>query len=154
VIFSSQGLYLNTGQHKHRINTYTHQTSMPCVGFEPTIPASEREKTVHGLDRQAAVTCINNIFCLWRYSPNLGLGLPPWNSPFHSSFLDRRQSVGPLGWVISSSQDLYLYINTEKRTHTHTKHPYPEWDSNPRSRHPTSEDSACLIPPGCCDRHQ
>jgi hypothetical protein len=47
VISSSQGLYLNTGQHKHRINTYTHQTSMPCVGFEPTIPASERAKTVH-----------------------------------------------------------------------------------------------------------
>jgi hypothetical protein len=45
VISSSQGLYVNTGQHKHRINTYTHQTFMPCVGYEPTIPASEREKT-------------------------------------------------------------------------------------------------------------
>jgi hypothetical protein len=32
VISLSQGLYLNTGQHKHRINTYTYQTSMPCVG--------------------------------------------------------------------------------------------------------------------------
>jgi hypothetical protein len=41
------GLYLNTGQHKHRINTFTHQTSVPCVGFEPTIPASERAKAVH-----------------------------------------------------------------------------------------------------------
>jgi hypothetical protein len=49
VISSSQGRYLNTGQHKHRIKTYTCQTSMPCVGFEPTIPASERAKTVHGL---------------------------------------------------------------------------------------------------------
>jgi hypothetical protein len=39
VISSSQGLYPNTGEHKHRINAYTHQTSMPCVGFEPTIPA-------------------------------------------------------------------------------------------------------------------
>jgi hypothetical protein len=56
VISSSQGLYLNTGQHKHRMNTYTHQTSMPCVGFEPTIPASERAKTVHALDRSATVT--------------------------------------------------------------------------------------------------
>jgi hypothetical protein len=53
---SSQGLYLNTGQHKHRINTYTYQTSMPCVGFKPTIPASERAKTVHSLDRSATVT--------------------------------------------------------------------------------------------------
>jgi hypothetical protein len=29
---------------------------MPCVGFEPTIQASEREKTVHALDRSATVT--------------------------------------------------------------------------------------------------
>jgi hypothetical protein len=29
---------------------------MPCVGFEPIIPASERAKTVHALDRSAAVT--------------------------------------------------------------------------------------------------
>jgi hypothetical protein len=43
MISPSQGLYLYTGQHKHRINT---QTSMPRVGFEPTIPASERAKTV------------------------------------------------------------------------------------------------------------
>jgi hypothetical protein len=26
------------------------------MGFEPTIPASERAKTVHGLDRSATVT--------------------------------------------------------------------------------------------------
>jgi hypothetical protein len=31
----SQGHYLYTGQHKHRINTYIHQTSMPLVAFEP-----------------------------------------------------------------------------------------------------------------------
>jgi hypothetical protein len=54
VISSSQGLYLNTGQHKHRIHTY--QTSMPCVWFEPTIPAFEWTKTVHALDRSATVT--------------------------------------------------------------------------------------------------
>jgi hypothetical protein len=29
---------------------------MPWVGFEPTIPASEREKVVHILDRSATVT--------------------------------------------------------------------------------------------------
>jgi hypothetical protein len=29
---------------------------MPCVGFEPTIPASERAKTVHNLDRSSIVT--------------------------------------------------------------------------------------------------
>jgi hypothetical protein len=29
---------------------------MPYVGFEPTIPASERAETVHALDRAATVT--------------------------------------------------------------------------------------------------
>jgi hypothetical protein len=56
VISPSQDLYLNTGQHKRRINAYTHQTSMFYVGFEPTIPVCERAKTVHVLDRSATVT--------------------------------------------------------------------------------------------------
>jgi hypothetical protein len=34
-------------------------------------------------------------------------------------FLDQGQSVGLLGRVISSSQGLYLYTNTERRTHIH-----------------------------------
>jgi hypothetical protein len=29
---------------------------MHCVGFEPKIPASERAKTVHALDRWATIT--------------------------------------------------------------------------------------------------
>jgi hypothetical protein len=29
---------------------------MPCVGFEPTIPASEQAKTVHALGRTATMT--------------------------------------------------------------------------------------------------
>jgi hypothetical protein len=56
VISQSQGLYLNRGQHKHRINTYTYQTPMPSVGFEHTNPASERAKTVHALDLAATAT--------------------------------------------------------------------------------------------------
>jgi hypothetical protein len=60
VISSSQGLYLNTGQHKHRIIAYTQQTSMPWVGFEPTIPASGRAKTVHASDREATVRRTDN----------------------------------------------------------------------------------------------
>jgi hypothetical protein len=46
VISSSQGLYLKTGQHEHRINTYTYQTSVPYVGFKPMIPVSERESSI------------------------------------------------------------------------------------------------------------
>jgi hypothetical protein len=48
VISQSQGRYPTQTQNKHK------QTSMPRVGFEPTIPAFERAKTVHALDRAAA----------------------------------------------------------------------------------------------------
>jgi hypothetical protein len=68
VISSSQDLYLNIGQHEHRINTYTYETFMHCVGFEPMIPASERVKTVHALDRSATVTGV------LRHYPGIYLG--------------------------------------------------------------------------------
>jgi hypothetical protein len=56
VISPSECRHLNKGQHKHKINAYTHQTSMPWVRFEPTIPGSERAKTVPALHRAATVT--------------------------------------------------------------------------------------------------
>jgi hypothetical protein len=51
-------------QNKH---IHTHQTSMPCVGFEPTTLASERTKTVHASDRSDTMTggnllCVRYIF--------------------------------------------------------------------------------------------
>jgi hypothetical protein len=58
VISPSQGRYLHTGQHDHRINAHK-QRSMPGVGFESTIPAFERAEAVHALDR--AATVISNI---------------------------------------------------------------------------------------------
>jgi hypothetical protein len=92
-------------------------------------------------------------FFLWRYSPNLGLGLPPWNSPFHFGFLYLRQTVGLLERVISSSQGLYLYTNTEKLTHTQTlnTHALSEIRTHD-SGFGASEDSACLRPLGYRDR--
>jgi hypothetical protein len=87
---------------------------------------------------------VKTFFFFGSTAPIWGLGLPPWNSPFHFSFLDLRQSVELLGRVISSSQGLYLYTNTEKRTHTNIKHPCPEWNSNPRSRLP-SERRQCIF---------
>jgi hypothetical protein len=47
--------------------------------------------------------------------------------------LDLGQSVGLLGWVINSSTGLYLYKNTEKRTHRHQR---LDWE-NPRSQRPS-----------------
>jgi hypothetical protein len=85
------------------------------------------------------------LFFFWRYSPHLGLGLPPWNSPFHFGFLDLRPSVGLLGRVISSSQGLYLYTNTEKRTpNIHALSEIQTHDPGFRA----TEDSTCLRPLG------
>jgi hypothetical protein len=56
VISLSQVHYLHTRQFKHRINAYTQQTSMPWVGFEPTIAAPEQAKAVNALDRATTVT--------------------------------------------------------------------------------------------------
>jgi hypothetical protein len=43
----SQGRYLTQNKHK--------KTSMPRVGFEPTISVFEKAKTFHALDRAATV---------------------------------------------------------------------------------------------------
>jgi hypothetical protein len=51
-ISPSQGRHLHTEQHKQNKRI---QTSMPGVGFEPTIPVFERAKTVHTLDHAATV---------------------------------------------------------------------------------------------------
>jgi hypothetical protein len=48
----------------HRINA---QTSMPRVGFERTIAAFERVKTVHALDRTATVTVLQLSTCFKRH---------------------------------------------------------------------------------------
>jgi hypothetical protein len=89
-------------------------------------------------------------FFLWRYSPNLGLGLPPWNSPFHFGFLDLRQSVGLLGrW----SDRLKACTQTQKNAHTRTLHIHAL--SQIRTHDPgfrAREDSACLRPLGYRDR--
>jgi hypothetical protein len=50
------GRVISSSQGKTQENAYTHQTSMPWVRFEPTIPAYERAKTVHALNRSATVT--------------------------------------------------------------------------------------------------
>jgi hypothetical protein len=78
----------------------------------------------------------NFFFFLWPYSQIQALAAS-MKLTVSLQLLDLGQSVGLLGRVISSSQGLCLYVNTEKRTHnTNTKHPSPEWDSNSRSRRP------------------
>jgi hypothetical protein len=80
----------------------------------------------------------------WHYSPNLDLGPPPWNSPFHFGFLDLRQSVGLFGgWstrrkASTCTQTLNIHALSGIRT------------NDPVFR--ASEDSACLRPLGYRDR--
>jgi hypothetical protein len=59
-ISPSQVRYLHTGQ--AQTQNKRKQTSMPPVGFEHTIPAFEREKTIHAFDRAATA-----IGVLWDY---------------------------------------------------------------------------------------
>jgi hypothetical protein len=49
----TQGLYPHTGQHNTEKRGHT---SMPRVGFEPTIPVFERQKTVRASDRSSIGT--------------------------------------------------------------------------------------------------
>jgi hypothetical protein len=80
---------------------------------------------------------LKNVICmfffLWPNSPIQAL-IASMKLSVSLQLLELGQWVGLLGRVISSSQGLYLYTNTEKRTHnTNTKHPCSEWNSNPRS---------------------
>jgi hypothetical protein len=48
------GISPSQGRYQHRTTQTQNkrtQTSMPMVGFEPTIPVFKRAKTVHALDR-------------------------------------------------------------------------------------------------------
>jgi hypothetical protein len=58
---------------------------------------------------------------------------------FFSDSWSYTQSVGLLGRVISSSQDLCLNTGQHKhrKTHIHTKHPWPKWDLIQRSQRPS-----------------
>jgi hypothetical protein len=55
----SQGRYLHTGQHKHRIKAHRYQ----CFKWDSNSRSQylERAETVHALDR--AATAIDNIIC-------------------------------------------------------------------------------------------
>jgi hypothetical protein len=151
-ISPSQGLYLYTEQNKHRINAYTHQISMLWVGFEPTIPAFERVKIVHALDRAATVISYNVlhreivlvIFIFPMISENMRCVL---NANLHMTQVIFSQTVGLLGRVINPSQGRYLHTGQHKhRINAHTNiHAL----SGIRTHDPsvqTSEGSSCLWP--------
>jgi hypothetical protein len=90
-------------------------------------------------------------FFLWHYSPNFGLGLPLWNSPFHFGLLDLKRLLG--GW--SARRKASTCTQTQKNAHTHIETLNIHALSGIRTHDPgfrASEDSACLRPLCYCDR--
>jgi hypothetical protein len=76
---------------------------MPCVGFDPTIPAFERTKTVHALDRPATMTGCYIILFSFLVAPTFGsLLLLLEHRVEFGQILDQGQSVGLLGRVTRS----------------------------------------------------
>jgi hypothetical protein len=104
---------------KHRTtqtqkNAHTYQTSMPWTGFELTIPASERAKTVHALDRSATVTgwgiaCVFLNLCKRRVEWVTGFTVRPLiPEKGYAVRLDRRLS-GRLTRVPCGSKEDVMY---------------------------------------------
>jgi hypothetical protein len=87
---------------KHRTtqtqkNAHIHQTSMPWVGSEPMIPASERAKIVHALDCSATVTGAWNVTSLKINSKKERLSGFEWNScKLYRAYLSMCTSVHSL----------------------------------------------------------
>jgi hypothetical protein len=97
VISPSQGRYLRTAQ-----------TSMPQAGFEPTIPASERAKTAHSLDRAATVIGYMNKSTSYIVHANLlahPLPTPPTLRP-------KNFARGPTGFPLRIKNILTLCCNS------------------------------------------
>ena len=116
-------LYLTTH------NTHNRQTSMPPVGFEPTISAGERPQT-YALDRAATGTGAS-WFVLFVFVATA----PQWArvSSF-TRFLDqtqRRTTFGRASLDEWSARRTDFYLTTHN---THNRLPCPRWDSNPQSQ--------------------
>jgi hypothetical protein len=131
VISPPHGLYLYTEQHKQNKRTqYRH----PFLVWNSN-PRTQRSNERRNSCLRPRGHCDRlNVWFLFPLALQLNSGLGRLHEISVSlRLLDPERSVGLLGRVISSSQDPYLYTNTEKRTHnTNTKHPFPEWDSNTR----------------------
>jgi hypothetical protein len=110
-------------------------TSMPWLGFEPTIPESELRKTMPHTARPLWSTLevyrnyVQFLWCLSLYGSTALV-----NHGRFFSFLIYIQSERLLGWGISLSQGRYLHTEQHKRSIMWHRHPCLEWDSNPRAQ--------------------
>jgi hypothetical protein len=98
----SQGGYLHTEQHKHRINM---QTSMSRVGFETTIPVFERVKSVYALDSAAWSAVV--LVCRWEMRTRL-------HRDFSSVRLPTQGVTYPGSWSRPTSNvTVYMHSRTD-----------------------------------------
>jgi hypothetical protein len=125
-ISPSQGRSLHTKQHTQNKRT---QTSMPWVGFEPTIPVFERAKTFHALDRASTVN--------GRFMVNIG----KYGFVFNWLSTTPRRHIGE--WRYSS---IILYLGTRsRRMVSFTTRPlYPRGKSRSRAGLDTGEKEDLL----------
>jgi hypothetical protein len=68
-------------------------TSTCCLDFLTALQKQQLHAPFINSPFIGRVLWINLIFFIRRYSLNFGLGLPPWNSPFHFCLLDLRPAV-------------------------------------------------------------
>jgi hypothetical protein len=68
------------------------QTSMPWVGFKPTIPPFEREKTVHALDR-AAIVIGSKLICRSLKPQTLANVFTKMHAPYHFRSLSKQNGT-------------------------------------------------------------
>jgi hypothetical protein len=72
------------------------KTSMPWVGFEPTIPAFKRANTVHVVHRAATVICV------WWYNRRKPDHFPSKHTDISPEFIQKREN--------SSSPSKYIHL--------------------------------------------
>jgi hypothetical protein len=122
-----QGRYLHTRQHKQNKSI---QTSMPWVGFEPMIPAFERAKTVHALDRAATV-----IGPTLYYPPKSNYFRPHASQSFNlSTFWNQCSQIAPLN---KRRINMEIFIDIQ----AYWSHKFLLWDAEAVSGWQDAEDA-------------
>jgi hypothetical protein len=138
VINPSQCRYLNTGQHKHRINAHRDVHALS---------GGKRQYQLHKYRSQLMVMLIYYCYSIFiKTSSSGGLGRSAFShSELISKYETYRQSVGPPRWGTSSSQDRYIHrTKHEHRNNVRIR------NHDPRVR--SGKDVSCLRRQGYCDR--
>jgi hypothetical protein len=107
------GISLSQGRYLHRTTQTQNkrrQTSMPRMGFESAIPAFERAKTVHALDRAATVIGIASLGSLLSSVPSMWIfhrllsQYPLLCSSYTKSFSN--SSIGLLTYILQQASEI------------------------------------------------